>query len=176
MTLLHGHVHGPADAHGSHDHAVAIGDADPYWIGAGDAYTGLRTSLQLLAGMQLLGLGSGEVADLRRAVLLRVTLLLEEVRDRLNSLEVPSGGRALISDLIICCDALTLAAERERRELADRENTIHQLATQRLLEQSADRLRRCQRYDRGLRFFGSGGCADIEHALSHLQPGGTSHG
>jgi len=174
-------AHGP----GGHDHghghlhvhaALAEEDTDPAWLDLREAYAGLRTSLQLLAGLQLMGVGAAEITDLRKAVLVRVRLLLDEVLDRLNTITVPRGTRPLTNELVICLDALTLAAARQGRELSDRTNPGHRLTTQRLLEQAADRLRRCQRYDRGLRFFGSGGCADIEHALSHLRPEGSFHG
>jgi len=104
----HGHGHPAGHVPVSAVHA----DEQLFWLGTGEAYTGLRTSLQLLAGLQLLGAGSGDKADLRRAVLIRVAVLLDEVRDRLSSISAPGPELPYVNDLAACLASLSGIAGR----------------------------------------------------------------
>jgi hypothetical protein len=174
MTLRlepHGHDH-----HAGHVPVSAVHeDEQLFWLGTGEAYTGLRTSLQLLAGLQLLGVGSGDKTDLRRAVLIRVAVLLDEVRGRLSAISAPGRELPYLNDLAACLESLGEIAGRQNAQLTRAADGTSAEPVHQLLERAADGLRRCQRYDRGLRFFGSGGCADVEHALSHLRAEGSGH-
>lgn len=176
MTLSsepHGHVH---DHHPpGHVHAFdAHEDEHPFWLAVGEAYNSLRASLQLLAGLQLLGVSGGDKADLRQAALVRVRILLDEVRERLRTISAPGSARPHLDDLAACCKSLGEIARRQAAQLARGADSTSAGQTYQILEQATDQLRRCQRYDLGLRFFGSGGCADIEHALSHFRSEGIS--
>jgi hypothetical protein len=169
----HGHVH---DRLPGHVHAAdAHEDEHVFWLGAGEAYARLRASLQLLAGLQLLGVRREDQADLRRAVLVKVRILLDEVDERLSTISAPDGALPHLDGLSACREALGEIARRQGAELARGTGGPSAQQTHQMLRQTTDWLRRCQRYDLGLRFYGSGGCADAEHALSHLRSQEAPH-
>lgn len=168
----------PGDAHPDrythsyrHVPALPVGSDEPFWHYMIEVYAATRAALQMISGLQLLGTSRPEERDLRNDVLLRVRLLLVEAGDWLRRTPtVPRGEARYVEEVRWCLRQLQEVATVQlstRSDEADGRSIIGGGVLARL-EGIGQRLCACQRYDLGIRFFGSGGCADSEHGHLHL--------
>jgi len=166
VTVHHADVHSNSGAH-SHEQQFPWDDeVDALHLVT--AYDRLTTSLQIVsAQFILLTADQSPIIDPRDAWDASASTL-REARSMLDEVRATDRDRRLVSALRTCLIDLEALSDALRSARGVSAGVFERDAFVTRLRDVASRLARCADSDRGLRFFGSGGCGDAEHRFLHI--------